>query len=293
MNTINPRNAQELVNELHSDYGKTINAFSANHSKGLFKFTELVCNCYKTFEFFNKDKSPSQRAIDVGGYVFLAIDNVYVSVKLLVLGYFAPSGNSMRQSLESVCMAILLSHNGNINIGTDKKPKEVDFFKLYSTGDKKALPHKSLGYVDVNKNALGVSEKAIAAFFVRKDHYNEYSHPNKLSLASRMVGVDGGSFIDGDEYDEDKKTAYEKELRDRIKYVSIIPPSETLPVSNPSEKLPDEVWLELRSQLIDGGHSSQGILGGLEPRFSSDAINIGSPIFPTDNRTLRRIFFEE
>ena len=223
VNTINPRNAQELVNELHSDYGKTINAFSANHSKGLFKFTELVCNCYKTFELFNKDKSPSQRAIDVGGYVFLAIDNVYVSVKLLVLGYFAPSGNSMRQSLESVCMAILLSHNGNINIGTDKKPKEVDFFKLYSTGDKKALPHKSLGYVDVNKNALGVSEKAIAAFFVGKDHYNEYSHPNKLSLASRMVGVDGGSFIVGDEYDEDKKTAYEKELRDRIKYVSIIP----------------------------------------------------------------------
>ena len=211
------------MNELHTDYGQIVNTFSANHSEGLLKFTEMVCDCYKKLELFNKDKNPSQRALEVGGYVFLAVDNVYISVKLLVLGYFAPSGNSMRQSLESVCMAILLSQNGSINIGTNKKPKEVDFFDLYMEGDKKSLSHRALSYVDANKKVLGVSEEAIDAFFVGKDHYNDYSHPNKLSLASRMVGVDGGSFVVGSEYDQDKKQAYEKELQDRIKYVAIIP----------------------------------------------------------------------
>ena len=214
---------QEIINEIHSNYGQTINAFSANHSAGLLKFTELVCNCYKSQEIFNTENDMSQRVIDVGGYTFLAIDNVYVSVKLLVLGYFSPSGNCMRQSLESVCMAILLSHNGTINIGSVEKPKEQNFFELYSTGDKKTLSHNSLRYVDLNKEALGVNEKAISAFFSGKDRYNGYSHPNKLSLAFRMVDVEGGTFIVGGEYDEDKKPAYEAELRDRIKYVSILP----------------------------------------------------------------------
>ena len=224
MNTIDPKKVQDLVNELHDDYAKTVNTFSANHSQSLVQFTELVSKYYKKFELFNNEEKLSQRVIDVGGYVFLAIDSVYVSVKLLVLGYIAPSGNSMRQSLESVCMAILLSQNGKINIGTIKKPQEVDFFELYSAEDKKTLSHKSLGYVNINKEALGVRAEAIAAFFVGKDHYNECSHPNRYTLASRMVAANGGSYVIGSEYDDDKKPAYEKELRDRIKYVSNISP---------------------------------------------------------------------
>ena len=223
MGTIDPKDVHDLVRELHDDYANTVEAFSNNHSRSLLEFTESIAKCYQKYELFNADKELSQRAVEVGGYVFLAIDNVYVSVKLLVLGYIAPSGNSMRQSLESVCMAILLSHDANINIGGAKTPNMVDFFGLYCTGDKKSLSHRSLRYVDINKEALGVRAEAIGAFFVGKDHYNECSHPNRYTLASRMVGADGGSFVIGGEYDDDKKSAYEKELRDRLRYISIIP----------------------------------------------------------------------
>jgi len=223
MNSINPKNVPEIVNDLSCNNENIINKFIDNHSKGILEFSELISECHKKLSLFENIKELTKRKEIVGGFIFLAIDNVYTSVKLLTLGYFVPSGNIMRQSTESICMALLLSHSGNLNLGTETKPLEEDFLQLYNDESSKARSYKSFWHVKRNKDILEVNEEALGAFQVNRNYYNGLSHPNYLSLAYRMVSENDGSFLFGGGYDENKKTDYDSQLYDRIKYTSIIP----------------------------------------------------------------------
>jgi len=223
MNNINPKNTDEIINDLNCNYGKIINAFFTNHSEGILKFAESISKCHKKLSLFENPDDLIQSKIDVVGFVFLVVDNVYTSVKLLTLGYFVPSGNIMRQSIESMFMALLLSHREKLNIGSERKPNEADFFQHYLKGSKETLSHNSFRHVQRNKDALGVNDKALDAFKKNRRFYSNLSHPNHLTLSSRIVSEEGGTFLIGGGYDENKKAVYDEQLNDRIKYTSIIP----------------------------------------------------------------------
>jgi hypothetical protein len=121
MNSIDPRKVEELVSEIHDSYEDTIKVFSTTHASDILEFCKIVSKCHKKLQLFNDGKTNSDRYRVVGRYVYMAIDNVYLSAKMLSLGYFAQSGNAMRQSLESVCMAILLSHRGKVKVSKIEK----------------------------------------------------------------------------------------------------------------------------------------------------------------------------
>lgn len=211
---------EDLVYELHDSYEDTISEFSEAHSADILEFCEVIAKCHKKLQLFNDEKTHNEKGIITGRFVYLAIDNVYLSVKMLSLGYFVQSGNTMRQSLESLCMAILLSHRHKIKIG---KMRKVDFLDSFSKGESFTKAHKSLAHVEYNAMHLGVRNEAIKALLLGKDHYNECSHPNMYTFGSRCIDHDGGSFLVGGGYDSDKESAYRKEIKDRVKFAKILP----------------------------------------------------------------------
>ena len=219
MKSVDQRDVSALVGELQDNYRETITEFSNAHSESLLNFCQLIANCHERLNLLDKT-SENERIKLVGRFIFLAIDNVFLSVKFLSLGYFSQSGNSMRQSLESVCMAILLSYEGEIEIG---KEKTINFFEAYIKNYRMTRAHNSIRYVQRNIDTLGIQGQAVDAMLACKEHYNNYSHPNMLTFAARMINTDGGPFVAGGGYDADKLPTFQQELEDRIKFTRILP----------------------------------------------------------------------
>jgi len=216
---VDQRDVTALVGELHDNYRETITEFSNDHSESILKFCQLIVNCHKKLNILDKE-SDNERIKLAGRFIFLAIDNVFLSVKFLSLGYFSQSGNSMRQSLESVCMAILISYSSEIEIG---KGKKLNFFEAYIKNYRNTRAHNSIRYVQRNIDILGIQDQAVDAMLGGKEHYNNYSHPNMLTFAARMINTDGGPFVVGGGYDVDKLSTYQQELEDRIRFTKILP----------------------------------------------------------------------
>ena len=219
LKSVDQRDITALLGELHDDYRETINEFSNRHSESILNFCQLITISHEKLKLLDKS-SENERIKLVGRFIFLAIDNVFLSVKFLSLGYFSQSGNSMRQSLESVCMAILISHEGEIEIG---KGKNINFFDAYIKNYRNTRAHNSIRYVQRNIDILGIQAEAVDIMLAGKEHYNNYSHPNMLTFAARMINVDGGPFVVGGGYDSDKISTYELELKDRIQFTKTLP----------------------------------------------------------------------
>ena len=219
MKPVDQRDVTALIGELHDNYRETITEFSNDHSESILNFCQLITISHEKLSFLEK-VSENERIKLVGRFIFLAIDNVFLSVKFLSLGYFSQSGNSMRQSLESVCMAILISYEDEIEIG---KGKKINFFDAYIKNYRNTRAHNSIRYVQRNIDVLGVQAQAVDTMLAGKEHYNNYSHPNMLTFAARMISTDGGPFVVGGGYDSDKISTYEQELKDRIKFAKTLP----------------------------------------------------------------------
>ena len=138
--------------------------------------------------------------IEVSGFAYVTLDNVYTSMKLLLLGYLTPSGNMLRQSLEAACMCILLATDAPLKVRG--KRDEIHFYEEYRYHKRFTRSHRAVELVKNNTDALEVNSEAIAQFVSGKQFYNEYSHPSKLTVASRLTGDDEDSWLIGGHFDE-------------------------------------------------------------------------------------------
>ena len=119
---LNPARPDEIVKELFHDNSEVLNEFSGRFSKELLEFAELFSEAYKTYLELNhiiKDTENKQKAY-VSGLTYLLLDNLLTSVKLFIMGYEIPSGNLMRQVIETVALATLCSLKDKIQISTKK-----------------------------------------------------------------------------------------------------------------------------------------------------------------------------
>ena len=224
MKVIEPRKVEDVVIELFDDYNETLEEFSNNYNKELLEFAETISKCHRNFQLFNSIRNPSDRVIQAGGFVYLSFDNTYTSMKLLMLGYLTPSGNMLRQSLESACMAVLLATDCEIAIAGKKgKKQKIKFYEEFLDDKKHTQSHKAVSYVDNNQEILGVYDKSISSFIKGKQFYNQYSHPSKMSMASRLTPANNISWLMGGGYDIEKKPIYDIEVEARVNYAGILP----------------------------------------------------------------------
>ncbi len=221
MKVIEPRKVEDVVNELFDDYRQTLEDFAKNYNQEILEFSETISKCHRNYQLFSNAKNPSNRIIQVGGFVYLSIDNAYTSMKLLMLGYLTPSGNMLRQSLESTCMAILLATDCEIEI--DRKKQKSQFYEDFVNDKKHTKSYRAVSYVDNNQQILGVNDQSISSVVKGKQFYNQYSHPSKMSIASRLTSANNISWLMGGGYDKKKKSIYDRKFEARVNYVGILP----------------------------------------------------------------------
>lgn len=221
MKVIDARKVQDLVIELFDDYKETLDDFTESHNEELVEFSEIISECHKKYQLFNNINNPSDRVIQVGAFVYLSFDNAYTSMKLLMLGYLTPSGNMLRQSFESVCMAVLLATDCEIEIA--KKKGKIKFYEDFVNDRKHAQSHRAVSYVNDNQEILRVNDKSMSSLIKGKRFYNEYSHPTKMSMASRLTPENNKTWMIGGGYDTGKKPIYDIEIETRVNYCGMLP----------------------------------------------------------------------
>lgn len=219
LDRVDPRFPNEIVNDLHEDYQATIESFGGHYTEKLLAFAEHISNCHQKYHRFLAERSPTERMIEVRGFAYLTLDNTYTSMKLLMLGYLTPSGNMLRQSLEAACMCILLATDTSIEI----RGREIRFYEEYCRNKSFTKSHRSVAIVQDNSEALVVNSEAIARFVTGKQFYNQYSHPSKMTIASRLTGQDGDTWLIGGHFDETRMQIYDKEFSERVNFAEILP----------------------------------------------------------------------
>jgi hypothetical protein len=223
---INPARPDEIVKELFHDNSEVLNEFSDQFSKELLEFAELFSVAYKKhLELIHliKDTKNKQKAY-VSGLMHLLLDNLFTSVKLFIMGYEIPSGNLMRQAIESVALATLCFLKDKIKIKTKKnRSRDIHFYTSFVNHKSEAKSFLALKHLEANFNNLGINKDAISALEKSKNFYNHYSHPGKLSLASTISFEKPDKLFMGGSFDKRKEEQYRKELKQRINFCKILP----------------------------------------------------------------------
>jgi hypothetical protein len=223
---INPARPDEIVKELFHDNSEVLNEFSDQFSKELLEFAESFSEAYKKYLELNhliKDTENKQKAY-VSGLTYLLLDNLLTSVKLFIMGYEIPSGNLMRQVIESVALTTLCSVKDKIRISTkDNKTKDIHFYTSFINHESEAKSFLALKHLEANYGNLGINKDSIDALKKSRTFYHHFSHPGELTLSS-MISFEktGKSYICGS-FDKGKIEQYKKEIVQRINFCKILP----------------------------------------------------------------------
>lgn len=157
----------------------------------------------------------------VANFIFGVMDDLVVSMKLLLLGKMIASGNMMRQAIEGVCVAFLCSAKEPIAVS--KKDTVVYWEVAMDEEDPRARSYRALDHLERNSETLGIDSDAIERFKVARKKYHRFSHPNRLSTATRMQFGELNKMFVGGTFDQEKIEAYKFEINERIGLSKILP----------------------------------------------------------------------
>lgn len=221
-----PNKPEDIIREIFDVNSEIINDFSKHFSKELMDFADLFSEAYKRYlELDRLITGPANIQIAyVSGLVFMMLDNLLISVKLFVMGYQIPSGNLMRQVIESIPLMILCSLKDNIRIKIQKnKTKTIHFYTSFLKNKSEAHSHKAIHHLEMNYHDIGIKKDAIDILKKARKFYHNYSHPSQLTLATKIsFETPDTSFIGGC-FDNGKIDEYKKELVHKNNFCSIVP----------------------------------------------------------------------
>ena len=169
----------------------------------------FIDECYKiwiSYEELSSMIGDNERKAYVVKYVMTAIDNLMISVNLLISSYFTASGNMFRQMLEAILMAVILAH----------QELDKNYYNEYISQGTNFKVNKVFNIIELNHAKINFNKDDWSKCKNLLNHFHKYSHPSMLSLSSTHHMSKKGFLIIGSEYDEGKKGAYKKELELRI-----------------------------------------------------------------------------
>lgn len=221
-----PTKPEDIIKEIFDVNSEIIDNFSKHFSKELLDFAESFSEAYKKhLELDRLITGPANIQIAyVSGLVFTMLDNLLISVKLFVMGYSIPSGNLMRQVIESIPLMILCSLKDNIRIKTKKnKTKTIHFYTSFLNNKSEAQSHKAIHHLEMNYQDIGINKDAIDTLKKARKFYHNYSHPTQFSMTTKISSeIPNTSYIGGC-FDNGKIEDYKKELVHRNNFCRIIP----------------------------------------------------------------------
>lgn len=189
---------------------KTRKQFKEKFSLEIDNFITLIFDAYKEWQKLDDKCKNDDRASITAVFFFNAINHLVVSFNLLLSCYMVPAGNLMRQVLESLAMAILIS---------SKKMQEFEKFKKEP---KKYPVFQAMNLVNQSLPKLNINYKAWSTVWDTWKFYHQWSHPAYLSLIDRFDFSTMDKIILGGMYDSGKVFAYKKEIKQRIALANLL-----------------------------------------------------------------------
>ncbi|WP_426390465.1 hypothetical protein [Variovorax sp. R-27] len=203
---------QALVSELF-DSNEAIKAkFQEHVSTEILLFGEALVPAFKRFPSFAEACAHNVQTSLVGAFVHGVLDDLVVSVKLLLMGKLGPSGNAYRQALEGICMSAMCAHADTLLIGE----KEQTYWQLVADDSKSATGDLAARQFLKNWERLGLNLPGAEQLKEALAAHHEHSHAGRLALANRMdLGPDGRIHFGG-HFDPAKLEGYGLEMKQRI-----------------------------------------------------------------------------
>jgi hypothetical protein len=222
MKKINPLNVNDLVVDLFDVQTASVDQFSEDFSEVVLGICESIRNCYAAFLCFENHDGADEQFQYLTAHVYAQIQSLYTSVKLLVHGFVAPSGNQFRGAIEATALAILLSCRRDLLVKkTRKKWTASNFYEDLRSGKRWTQPHLAMNILIKNKEQLGLTAAALDLLENTRKLYNDYSHASLLSIRAVIISHDRVLFGGG--YEHDQKELFEIELNARKGFIEKAP----------------------------------------------------------------------
>ncbi|QFU04404.1 hypothetical protein FIU82_05125 [Pseudoalteromonas sp. THAF3] len=177
---------------------------------------EHIESCFE--QYFSEPEKQKYKWVQE--FTFMTIESVVTATRLLIEGHINASGNTMRISYESICLAILLSAESNVVIDKGKKAKPINFYKAYEQGKSNTKAHRAVDNVLLNASTLGLVEGS-EWLKQAKNFYNGYSHASITTMSSLML-PSGKPIIAGG-FHKEKLDLYKDHLQFIVRYANHLP----------------------------------------------------------------------
>jgi hypothetical protein len=191
-----------FLKEILGDNKEVKEKFISNFENEISAFVDSIVESYKAWKEYDYLVGSDRRRAFVAAFLFNALSSLLVSMKMFIFGYAIPSGNLVRQTIESICSAVLCSR------------EKVQFYQQVERD--KFSSRSSINLVLRHSASLRIEREAMISLKKLYEFYHKLSHSSSLTLAFNIsIGNLGRTYI-GSSFDEDKMFAYEKEIVNRV-----------------------------------------------------------------------------
>ncbi len=194
--------------EIIQDDNKVRTEFLNHFQSEIFSFIEAIAEAYNSWQRYDDKIGGNHRRAYVAAYFFNSINNLSASMKLLISGYPIPSGNLMRQTIESICSAILCSS------------EQHRYFQ--NIEQNKFSSNKAVQFLIKHSKTLNVNRDAILSIKQIYDFYHKLSHSSLFALTHNISLSKVGTIYVGASFDEGKIIGYRKEIKFKKKLAGTI-----------------------------------------------------------------------
>ena len=212
------KKTENIVIEVFDDDRWVKDKFSEFLASEILRFSETLAPSFSLFESLNQQAKTVQASL-VAGFIHGVLDDLVISTKLLVSGKLMASGNVMRQVIEGICISIMCASDKLLEIHGEK----LMYWQCMEANDPRVMGHKAVRQVGKNRETLGVEQDSIERIKKAKEHYDQFSHPGLIGIASRVSMGEVGPIFVGGSFDEAKLDAYRVEIRERIGLCGVLP----------------------------------------------------------------------
>jgi hypothetical protein len=201
---------EELIRETVLGFpDKVLPMFQTQYSNELDEFVSLMAVAYDKWTEFDSLVSGDEELSHVSGLIYGAINFHAIAMHLLISGFLIASGNTQRQVLECIAMALLASKR---NLGY-----------LHRYANDKFSTNKAIDLVIKKHKILNLNDTALKTIKTSRNFYNKFSHPTMMTVASHISLEKPGEMYFGASFDAGKMEGYKKEINGRVGLAKIIP----------------------------------------------------------------------
>lgn len=229
-----PQHSDEVIKELTSPNVEELDQFTKSFPQEIVSFAEAFSIAFKKYlelKHCAEKNAEANRPIDQKDFVvffsYQILDNLFTSLKTLLMGFQTASGNLMRQVAEGVAVVILCATSNEVKRKYKRngkiKTKCFHYYEAFRSDKRYARAHMAISLLESNRKIANISDYGIEILGLLKEHNNKYSHPTFWSTSSFIsIGSPGKMYIGGC-FDEGKVEWYKHEIDTRVHFCRKLP----------------------------------------------------------------------